>query len=137
MEHGDLPPSMRTNCMSWSTTIDGRLLVDSWMMRDELLGLGAGHAGRRLVEQQQPRPLREHEADLDQLALAVRELADQAARDRARASICCITSSTAPRRRRGQPCTRRADSHRFSSTVRPFITDGTCVLMPTPRRTIS
>src|SRR3954454_18580693 len=32
---------------------------------------------------------------------------------------------------------RRADNHRFSCTVRPFMTDGTCVLMPTPSRTTS
>ena len=37
---------------------------------------------------------------------------------------------------RSWPCARRAASHRFSSTVRPFMTEGTCVLMPTPRRTI-
>ena len=115
---------------------DGRLLVDLVDDAHELVGLGAGDAGGRLVEQQQPRPLREHEADLDELALAVRELADQAARDRARATSAASPRRPSPRVASRLP-TRRADSHRFSSTVRPFITDGTCVLMPTPRRTIS
>ena len=54
-----------------------------------------------------------------------------------RAPSAAITSATVAcgcvaAVRRGAPT-----SHRFSSTVRPFITDGTCVLMPTPRRTIS
>ena len=65
---------------------DGRLAIDLVDDAHELVGLGAGDAGGGLVEEQQPGPLGEDEADLDQLALPVRELADEAARDRARAT---------------------------------------------------
>ena len=82
--------------------------------------------------------LREHDAELHHLALAVSELADQPPRDARRSTAAAITSATMPARHRAQ----RADAARrqpdvLLARVRPFITDGTCVLMPTPSRTIS
>ena len=56
----------------------GLVAVDLLEQLGGLLGLGVGHAGDRLVDQQQLRFLREQHADLEPLLLAVRQAAGDA-----------------------------------------------------------
>ena len=66
----------RTKSMSCSMT--STVVPSCAICRDELAGVQAlllGHAGDRLVEQQQPRALDEHHRDLEPLLLAVRQRA--------------------------------------------------------------
>jgi hypothetical protein len=67
--------------MSWSTTTTVAFSFTSWMMRTSWSASAPVMPAAGSSEQQQPGPLRQHEADLDQLTLAVGKLADEAARD--------------------------------------------------------
>ena len=58
-----------------------------------LLGLGVGHAGDRLVDQQQLRVLRQQHADLEPLLLAVRERRRRAGRGARPGRSCSSISS--------------------------------------------
>ena len=110
-------------------------LVDPLDDGDEPLGLRIGQAGRRLVEQNQPRFVGQHDADLDQLALPMRKLADQPARNVAQLEL----RHDFVDRRLGAVVPGRdaaGGKPEVLRTVSPFITEGTCVLMPTPSRTI-
>ena len=76
-------PSSRTNAMSCSTTTTVRSRLISLSSSAVCCGLGVGHAGDRLVDQQQLRVLRQQHADLEPLLLAVRQAAGERARARA------------------------------------------------------
>ena len=65
--------------MSCSTTIIDVVLLISRIRVGGLVDLFVGHARRRLVEQDKLRLAGKHGAELDPLALAVGELADDAA----------------------------------------------------------
>ena len=58
-------------------------LIDALDDRDQSLGLHIGEAGGGLVEQNKPRLVGEHGADLDKLPLTMGEFADQPACDAA------------------------------------------------------
>ena len=114
-----------------------RVPVDLADDADERSRLLAGDAGRRLVEQHQPGLAAPAPLPIStswRCPCASSPTGRRAMR--LRGSSAPISSATATCACSRVP-TRRADSHRFSSTVSPLITDGTCVLMPTPRRTIS
>ena len=74
-----LTPRSRTKPMSCSTTTTERVLAISLQQPRGLLGLGVGHAGDRLVDQQQLRVLGQQHADLQPLLLAVAKVGGEVA----------------------------------------------------------
>ena len=73
-----LTPSSRTKAMSCSTTTTVLSRLISFSSSAVCMRLGVGHAGDRLVDQQQFRLLRQQHADLQPLLLAVRQAAGDA-----------------------------------------------------------
>ena len=117
MEHGDRAAEHADELHVVLDHDDGvALRFSSRISATSALGLGTGHAGGRLVEEDQPRArCAITMAELDQLALAVRELADLAPGDACerRPAEHLGHGRLAPPRGRA---TRRAASHRFSRT---------------------
>ncbi len=73
-----LTPSSRTKVMSCSTTMTVLFsLVDLFEQFGGLMRFDIGHAGHRLVDQQQLRILRQQHADLEPLLLAMRQIAGE------------------------------------------------------------
>ena len=68
--------------MSCSTTTRAWRWFNSAIRSTQPVDLLVGHAGRRLVEQDQVGLGRDHHGEFDELALAVRQLADDAIGDR-------------------------------------------------------
>ena len=82
------------------------------MMRDQLLDVGRGQAGGRLVEQQQLRVERQRARDLEQPLLAVRQVARLLVREVGQADEAAAGPARAPRAARAlAPVARRVHGH--------------------------
>ena len=125
--------------MSCSTTTRAWRAVElADQARPVRSSLLVGHAGGRLVEQDELGLGRDHHGELDQLALAVR----RAGRPCAPAMSAMPSAVQRPRRRAGRRCApgatlRRRRARRSRATLRPSNTLGTWVLMPMPRRAMA
>ena len=140
-----MTPSSRTNAMSCSTTTTVWSAVDLLEQLGGLLGLGVGHAGDRLVDQQQLRVLREQHADLEPLLLAVRQAAGEAVAHARRGGWCrasrrcgCARSAVVAPEQSARARVRSpfSASSRLSSTVWLSNTVGFWNLRPMPSSAI-
>ena len=82
MEHGDGAGDAADELHVVLDHDQGVALVEFGDQVDQPVDLLVGHAGGRLVEQDQVGLGRDHHGELDELALAVRQLADDAMGDR-------------------------------------------------------